>query len=278
VYHFEAAGLDYELGAGVVVETSKGVEYGRVLKLPFDIEDSAVVAPLKPVLRLATEDDLKRKEAFDQKRRECVVLSRELVEKSGLDMKVADVEHTLDGQKMIVYFTAENRVDFRDLVRKMAQAFHTRIELRQIGTRDECRMVGGLGACGRACCCNSVLDDYTKSSIKMAKNQNLSLNPQKISGLCGRLMCCLEYENKHYAETNKKMPKIGSTVQTADNKEGVVVGLNQIKERIKLKIPDHDTFSFTDYPLSEVIFKGLPVKPSEEEKDDDVSEELKSLE
>ncbi len=277
-YYFEAGGLDYAEGHGVIVETAKGVEYGVVSMLPFEVDESTLTAPLKPVVRLATEDDEKKVRGFEEKYAETLRTTEELIEQSGLPMKVVDVERTFDGQKLVIHFTADNRVDFRELVRKLASAFRLRIELRQIGARDECRMLGGLGACGRVCCCNSCMDEFAHVSIKMAKNQNLSLNPAKISGLCGRLMCCLEYENKNYVEINKRMPKIGAAVKTTDGKEGVVVGLMQLKEKVKLKISERDSFVFTDYPLSEVIFHKNRGGQSDDDKDDEVSAELKGLE
>jgi cell fate regulator YaaT (PSP1 superfamily) len=184
-----------------------------------------------------------------------------------------------------VYFSSENRVDFRELVRKLASAFRIRIELRQIGARDECRMLGGISPCGRVCCCKAHLGDYTRVSIKMAKNQNLSLNPAKISGLCGRLMCCLEYENAHYVETNKRMPRVGATVTTKEGKEGQVISLNQIKETVRLKIFEKEVLVFSDIPLADVIFhaKGAAAPAAdasvtdELETDNISDEELKAL-
>ncbi len=277
-YYFEAGEHEYTLGGGVVVETARGTEYGNVAMLPTEVEKDKIVGTLKPILRLATEEDTAKVEKFESKYESTMRTCAELIEKSGLAMKLVDVEYTFDESKLIVNFSAEGRVDFRELVKKLASAFRIRIELRQIGARDECKMIGGLGPCGRVCCCNDYLNDYTHVSIKMAKNQNLSLSPTKISGLCGRLMCCLEYENAHYAETNKKMPKMGATVKTTDGREGTVAGLNQLKETVRLKIPDKDMFSFADVPLNEIVFKGR--KP-QEEKDDDgdglVPEELKTL-
>ncbi|MCL2797481.1 MAG: stage 0 sporulation family protein [Firmicutes bacterium] len=279
VYYFDPGELEYRVGVGVIVETAKGVEYGTVSAAPFEVDQKRLSAPLKPVMRLATAEDNVRVRNFDEKRTETLRSATELIEQSGLAMKPVDAEYTFDGQKLIIYFTADSRVDFRDLVRKLASAFRMRIELRQIGVRDECRMIGGLGVCGRVCCCNSCMEEFSKASIKMAKNQSLSLNPGKISGLCGRLMCCLEYENKTYMEINKRMPKMGSQVLTSDGKEGVVVGLMQLKEKVKLKIPERDSFVFADYPLSELIFKArAPAAIEEPEPDDDIPEELKGLE
>jgi len=278
VYYFETGELSYQKGAGVIVETAKGVEYGTVAILPFETDEKKLSAPLKPVMRLASAEDEDRVRAFDEKRRETMRTCADIIEKSGLVMKPVDAEYTFDGTKLIIYFTADSRVDFRELVRKLAATFKMRIELRQIGVRDECRMVGGLGVCGRVCCCNSCMDEFAKASIKMAKNQSLSLNPTKISGLCGRLMCCLEYENKHYAEINKRMPKIGSTVKTKDGKEGAVVQLMHLTETIKLKIPDRDSFAFAEYPLTELAsFKGKAAAEEPDNNDDEIPEELKWL-
>ena len=277
-YFFDAGEFEYTLGGGVVVETARGTEYGTVAMLPSDVEKDKIVGDLKPISRLATEEDTAKVEKFESKHDETMRTCAALIEKSGLAMKLVDVEYTFDESKLIVNFAADGRVDFRDLVKRLASAFHIRIELRQIGARDECKMVGGLGPCGRVCCCNDYLNDYTRVSIKMAKNQGLSLNPTKISGLCGRLMCCLEYENAHYAETNKKMPKVGSMVKTTDGREGTVAGINQIKETVKIKIPDKDIFTFADVPLSEVIFKGKKTQDDSDDADaEPVSDELKTL-
>ncbi|MDR2201532.1 MAG: stage 0 sporulation family protein [Clostridiales bacterium] len=279
VYYFAAGAFGYEQDAGVIVETSRGVEYGYVAALPFDIAPEKVPQSLKPIMRLATSEDTAKIEGFEARRDETMRVCAELIEQCGLNMKLVDAEYAFDGGKLVVSFSADNRVDFRDLVRKMASAFRIRIELRQIGARDECRTLGGLGPCGRVCCCNDYLNDYAHVSIKMAKNQNLSLNPAKISGLCGRLMCCLEYENRHYAETNKRMPKIGSTVKTADGKEGTVIGLNQLKETVKLKVADRDSFAISDVKLADLNFRPKTVQKNEpdEAPDEPLDEELKAL-
>lgn len=278
VYYFEAGELEYVLGQGVVVETAKGVEFALVAMLPTEIAEEAVVSPLKPILRIATKDDLARVEKHEKKHDETVKICEELIEKSGLNMKLIDIEYAFDDSKLVVHFSSDGRVDFRELVKKMAGAFHTRIELRQIGARDECKMIGGLGPCGRGCCCREHLKDYTRVSIKMAKNQNLSLNPAKISGLCGRLMCCLEYENPHYVETNKRMPRLGATVMTGDKREGIVIGLNQLKETVKVKIPEKDEYIFADLPLSSIEFKGKGSNLDAVESEEITDEELKGLE
>ena len=241
VYYFEAGEYDYREGGGVVVETARGLEYGTVSMMPTVVGDNDVVQPLKPIVRLATPADEAKVKESEEKRPQTMRIAAEKIEKSGLDMKLVDAEYTFDGSKLVIYFTADGRVDFRDLVKELASAFHIRIELRQIGARDECKMLGGIAPCGRACCCSDHMSEYAHVTIKMAKNQNLSLNPTKISGLCGRLMCCLSYENAHYAETNKKMPKTGSAVVLKDNRKGTVTALNQLKETVRVKFEDDES-------------------------------------
>lgn len=256
IYYFAPGDNEFTEGGGVIVETAKGQEYGTVAMLPTDVKDNEVVQPLKPIVRVATKEDERRVRDNEARRDETLRLATEKVEKAGLDMKLVDAEYTFDGSKLVIYFTADGRVDFRDLVKELASAFRIRIELRQIGARDECKMLGGIAPCGRACCCSDHMSEYAHVSVKMAKNQNLSLNPAKISGLCGRLMCCLAYENAHYVETNKKMPKMGSQVTTADKRRGTVVGLNQLKETVRVKYEENDKTEFVDVPLTDVIAKG----------------------
>lgn len=256
IYYFAPGDNEFTEGGGVIVETAKGQEYGTVAMLPADVRDSEVVQPLKPIVRVATKEDERRVRDNEARRDETLRLATEKVEKAGLDMKLVDAEYTFDGSKLVIYFTADGRVDFRDLVKELASAFRIRIELRQIGARDECKMLGGIAPCGRACCCSDHMSEYAHVSVKMAKNQNLSLNPAKISGLCGRLMCCLAYENAHYVETNKRMPKMGSQVTTADKRRGTVVGLNQLKETVRVKYEENDKTEFVDVPLADVIVKG----------------------
>lgn len=250
VYWFEAGEHEYKENDAVIVETARGVELGYVKMLPTDVEDDKVTSPLRPVMRVATEEDLKRQTENAARIKDVLRTADEKVTARALKMKIVNAQYTADGSKLILYFTADNRVDFRDLVKDLASAFHIRIELRQIGDRDECRMLGGLGMCGRVCCCASGCD-YTKVNIKMAKNQNLSLNPQKISGHCGRLMCCLAYENDHYVETNKKMPKVSASV-SVDGKSGTVIGINQLKMTVRVKTETPSGYEINDYPLSAV--------------------------
>ncbi|MCL2555934.1 MAG: stage 0 sporulation family protein [Firmicutes bacterium] len=255
-YYFDPLNFEYALGDGVVLETARGVEFGVVTALPFEVKKEEIIQPLKPVLRKASDEDAKQSELMELKAKESIKIADEKIKKSCLDMNLSDAEYTLDGTKLILYFTSDNRVDFRDLVKELAHTFKSRIELRQIGSRDECKIKGGLGPCGRACCCSVHLKDFEQSSIKMAKNQGLSLNPQKISGLCGRLMCCLSYENKHYQEVNKRMPKMGAEAVTSGGLKGIVAGIHHLKETITLKIYEKDVYRFESFPLKEVKFKG----------------------
>ncbi|MCL2675851.1 MAG: stage 0 sporulation family protein [Firmicutes bacterium] len=276
MYYFEAGTLQYKINCGVIVETARGVEYGTVGMLPREIPESKIVAPLKPVLKIATDDDKIKAEEMEQKRPDAMRLAAEIIAKNGLEMNLVDAQYTFDGAKLILYFIAENRVDFRELVRELATAFRARIELKQIGARDECKLKGGLGPCGRACCCSDYINDFAHVTIKMAKNQNLSLNPGKISGLCGRLMCCLSYENAYYAEVNKRMPKLGSEVKTKDGRTGTVLSVCQLKETVTLRVSEGDNYGFAVYGLADLLFKGKVEAIAEE--DEPVTEELKSLE
>ncbi|MBO4323310.1 MAG: stage 0 sporulation protein, partial [Clostridia bacterium] len=212
VYYFDPEGKNYRLGCGVVVETARGVEYGKVVIEKKEVAEENLVQPLKPITRIANADDEARVENNEARVPSAIKTANEKAQARGLDMKFIDAEFTFDGSKILFYFTSAQRVDFRELVKDLAAAFHMRIELRQVGIRDETKCIGGIAPCGRECCCSSGVCDFKKVSIKMAKTQGLSLNPTKISGLCGRLMCCLEFENNHYCETYKKMPKIGSEV------------------------------------------------------------------
>lgn len=277
IYFFDPKEFTYEENCGVIVETARGVEYGKVVMLPTEVEESKIVSPLKPIMRMSTEKDIAQLDILEAKKPETMRITAEKIEKSKLDMKLVDVEYTFDGAKLIVYFTADGRVDFRDLVRELAGAFRVRIELRQIGARDECKMQGGLAPCGRACCCSDHLSEFAHVTIKMAKNQNLSLNPAKISGLCGRLMCCLSYENAHYVETNKRMPKVGSDVSIEGGIEGMCVGINQLKETVRVKVANKESFDYNDYPLAMVINKGKGSAMDDINKDEKLDDSLKSL-
>ena len=235
IYYFDPAGLDIEKGNFVVVETARGIEFGECVIGLKEINENDVIAPLKRVLRVATDSDIEKHNQNKEKEKDAFSICLKKIAEHKLTMKLIDVEYTFDNNKVIFYFTADGRVDFRELVKDLATIFKTRIELRQIGVRDEAKMLGGLGPCGRPMCCSTFLGDFASVSIKMAKEQNLSLNPTKISGICGRLMCCLNYEQSTYEDIRKRIPKVGSIVKTEDG-TGVVVSNNIIKESVKVKL------------------------------------------
>jgi len=265
IYYFNPQNLEFQKSEGVVVDTERGVEYAVVHKKVFELDEALLSRPLKNVLRKADAHDIAQLENFNRVYPSIIVQANEMAKEHGLEMNVIDAEYTIDAQKLVLYFTAEGRVDFRELIKKLAGHFKARIELKQIGPRDEVRQKGALGTCGRVCCCASVMPDYPSVSIKMAKNQGISLNPQKISGQCGRLMCCLSYENAHYAELNRHLPKMGAKIRTKDGKEGTVVKLMHIKEKVRLKIIEKDAFIFSDYQANELVFKSKAEREAEEE-------------
>jgi len=269
LYYFAPkAGDKYERNMPVVVETARGLEYAWVAYPEREVTDDEIVAPLKPVIRIATEKDTAFYEACQEKRPQAMQICREKIIKHGLEMKLVDCEYAFDGSKILFYFTSANRVDFRELVKDLATTFHNRIELRQVGTRDEAKYLGGIAPCGRVCCCAGNMPEFKKVSVKMAKTQGLSLNPGKISGLCGRLMCCLSYENDYYAEASKKMPKVGSEVGTPEGK-AIVAGINMLKMEVKVKIDDKNGgWIWKDYPVKDIRFKKAN-NFEKEEKDDD---------
>ena len=260
IYSFNPAGLNLKLGDYVVVDTARGLELGKVVTPIKEEEVKEGNEPLKKVIRLATEEDIKAKgnNILEAKKDKTRII--EIVNDFKLDMKIVSVELTLDKSKMLINFTSENRVDFRELVKTLASEFKTRIELRQIGPRDEVKILGGLGPCGRPCCCTKNTGDFEHVSIKMAKNQGLSLNPSNISGLCGRLMCCLSYENKHYQEALKLMPKVGSEVKTPDG-IGTVLYNNLLKRTVEVKFEDDKK----EYAVSELEFN--KIAPNEDLED-----------
>ena len=268
LYYFAPGNGEYAEGSGVIVETARGVEYATVCVPLKEVPDEELVAPLKPVLRAATQKDEETLRANEEKRAPAMKTAEEKIAARGLDMKLVDCEFTFDGTKVIFYFTADGRVDFRELVKDLSSVFHIRIELRQIGVRDETKLLGGLGPCGRVCCCASCMPDFKKVSIKMAKNQGLSLNPGKISGLCGRLMCCLAYENDYYAEACKKMPKVGGEVGTPEG-AGTVVNVNMLKMEAKVRIDRGDATVYKDFSVDELKFKRRPEKKEKDEPLDD---------
>lgn len=239
IYYFDPLEYNINEGDGVIVETSRGVEYGEVAQGIKEVDPTEIIAPLKPVMRVATDEDKRMRIENSAKEKLAFEPCQQKIIEHGLDMKLVDVEYAFNGSKVVFYFTADERVDFRELVKDLAFMFKTRIELRQIGVRDEAKMLGGLGSCGRPVCCKTFLDDFRPVSIKMAKEQNLSLSPTKISGLCGRLMCCLQYEQSSYETMRKQMPKVGKTVVTVDGM-GTVVSNDVITEktRVRLTLPD----------------------------------------
>lgn len=252
VYYFDPDGIWPRPGDNVIVETARGVEFGEVVTGSRSVNDAQIVSPLKKVIRIANEEDVRRAETNEQREREAFDICQERIARHKLDMKLVSVEYTFDNNKIIFYFTANGRVDFRDLVKDLASVFKIRIELRQIGVRDEAKMLGGLGSCGRQICCGAFLGDFQPVSIKMAKEQNLSLNPTKISGQCGRLMCCLKYEQENYEQVLKRVPRVGKDIVTPDG-VGVITEINCIKETIKVRIRvDDDSFDVREYAIDDV--------------------------
>ena len=265
LYYFSPkAGDQYERNMPVVVETARGLEYAWVAYPEKEVPDDEVVQPLKPVIRIATQKDTDFYNACEAKKPQAMQTCKEKIIKHGLEMKLVDCEYAFDGSKITFFFTSANRVDFRELVKDLATSFHNRIELRQVGTRDETKYLGGLAPCGRVCCCAGNMPEFKKVSVKMAKTQGLSLNPGKISGLCGRLMCCLSYENDYYADVSKKMPKVGSEVSTLEGK-GLVASVNMLKLLVKVKFDDKNgSWIYKDFRLEDVRFK----KNNQPEKDE----------
>ncbi|KHO40288.1 PSP1 domain-containing protein [Clostridium tetani] len=235
IYYFDPGDLKIEKGQNVIVETIRGIEFGQCVTGEKEIKENEIVSPLKSVIRKSNKEDEEKHSENKNKEKEAFDICLEKIKEHKLEMKLIDVEYTFDNNKVIFYFTADGRVDFRDLVKDLASIFKTRIELRQIGVRDEAKMIGGLGPCGRAMCCSTYLGDFVPVSIKMAKEQNLSLNPTKISGICGRLMCCLNFEQETYEEIRKKLPKVGSIINS-EYGEGEVVENSVVKEMVKVKI------------------------------------------
>ena len=257
VFNFSPIDEFVNIGDKVVVETARGLEIGVVATNVYEENDDNIVNPLMPVVRLATKKDLSKMEELNNKKKDVLNVANKLIDKYKLDMKIVDVEFTLDSQKVIINFVCEDRVDFRDLVKDLAGVLKQRIELRQIGIRDQAKVVGGIGSCGKEVCCKQFLNDFDKVSIKMAKTQGLSLNPTKISGVCGRLMCCLSYENDFYNEINNKMPKINSQVKTKDG-VGVVVYNNLLKEKVTVKFVNDNDTKMVEYDLNEIVFDKNP--------------------
>ena len=251
IYFFDPGNLEINKDDEVIVETAMGEEIGHVVIQKREIEESKLTTPLKQVVRVATKEDLASREKYKAKEPEAMQICKEKVKKYNLDMNLTDVEYKFDGSKILFYFTADGRIDFRDLVKDLASVFKTRIELRQIGVRDEVKRIGGNGVCGRELCCCSFLDNFETVSIKMAKEQNIALNPSKISGNCGRLMCCLKYEQEAYSEKLSRLPKIGAIVKT-ESGEGTVEGVEILKEVLKVKIKDGDDFTYKKFDAKDV--------------------------
>lgn len=274
VYFFDPAGYEIKQGDNVIVETARGVEYGMVVLGPRDVEDEKVIQPLKSVMRTATSEDDETEKKNKVKEKDAFRICLEKIAKHGLDMKLIDCEYTFDNNKVLFYFTADGRIDFRELVKDLAAVFKTRIELRQIGVRDETKIVGGIGICGRPLCCHTHLSEFAPVSIKMAKEQNLSLNPTKISGVCGRLMCCLKNEEEAYEDLNAKLPNVGDRVTTADNLHGEVTSVSVLKQLVKVIVElENDEKEIREYKVSDLRFK--PKKKKEKILIDD---ELRALE
>ena len=254
IYYFDPLDYDLETAMHVIVETARGVEMGTVLIPPKEVDDDKVVQPLKPVIRIATEDDEKVIEKNKEKEAEAYVICKEKIAKHGLDMKLVAAEYTFDNNKLLFYFTADGRIDFRELVKDLASVFRTRIELRQIGVRDETKMLGGIGICGRELCCRSYLTDFVPVSIKMAKEQNLSLNPTKISGVCGRLMCCLKNEQETYEYLNSRLPLVGDSVITPTGMHGEVSGVNVLRQLVKVVVDNGEEKELQEYAVDDLKF------------------------
>ena len=262
LYDFDPNGLELHTGTKVVTETARGVELGECVSGVMEVPDERVVSPLKPIIRIATEQDLLIQRRNEQSEKEAFDIAVEKIAEHKLEMKLVDVEYAFDHSKIIFYFTANGRVDFRMLVKNLAGIFKTRIELRQIGVRDEAKMLGGIGPCGRPICCRTYLGDFTPVSIKMAKEQNLSLNPTKISGLCDRLMCCLKYEQDHYEATRKRMPRVGREIITPDG-VGTINAINVLSETVRVRIAVGDSFELREYPIDDCQRPGADAQPQQ---------------
>ena len=256
VYFFSPGKFQIEQGSHVIVETARGVEYGWVVTGPKEVKDEEVVQPLKSVIRLATDQDRRTVEKNKEREREAFQICQEKIQKHGLEMKLIDEEYTFDNNKVLFYFTADGRIDFRDLVKDLASVFRTRIELRQIGVRDETKIRGGIGICGRSLCCSTYLSEFSAVSIRMAKEQNLSLNPTKISGVCGRLMCCLTNEQEIYEELNRHLPSVGDSVTTSDGLRGTVHSLSVLRKLVKVIVNlENDEKEIREYHVDDLHFK-----------------------
>ncbi len=274
IYYFDPLKFPVKKGDHVIVETARGVEFGTVVSDIKEVDDDKVVQPLKPVLRVASQRDEEQEQNNKRKEKEAFRICLEKIKKHKLEMKLIDAEYTFDNNKVLFYFTADGRIDFRELVKDLASVFKTRIELRQIGVRDETKIIGGMGICGRTLCCHAHLSEFVPVSIKMAKEQNLSLNPAKISGVCGRLMCCLKHEEETYEELNRKLPGIGDYVTTDDGLRGEVASVNVLRQLVKVVVTIDDEKEIHEYKVDQLRFKRRHNKRDRMEVDD----ELKALE
>ena len=255
IYYFDPLDMDIEVGQNVIVETARGIEYGHVLIAPREVDNSNVIQPLKAVIRLATPEDDEIEQKNKEKEKDAFKICLEKIAKHKLQMKLIDAEYTFDNNKVLFYFTADGRIDFRELVKDLASVFKTRIELRQIGVRDETKIMGGIGICGRELCCHSYLSEFVPVSIKMAKEQNLSLNPTKISGVCGRLMCCLKNEEETYEYLNSRLPNVGDYVTTDDGLKGEVSSVSVLRQMVKVLVEVDDEKEIRDYSVDQLKFK-----------------------
>lgn len=271
IYNFAVGNVEVKNGQHVIVETARGIEYGEVVGKIKKINEEELSTPLKPIIRVATPEDDAKELENKKKEKKAYKICLEKIKKHGLEMKLINTEYTFDNNKVLFYFTADGRIDFRELVKDLASVFKTRIELRQVGVRDETKMLGGIGICGRPLCCNTYLSEFIPVSIKMAKEQSLSLNPTKISGICGRLMCCLKNEQEAYEELNSNLPDIGEKVKTFDGFKGEVVSVNVLRQKVKIVVEVDDEREIKEYAIDELKFK--PKK----KKFNLASEELKAL-
>ena len=286
IYYFAPGDIELKKGDNVIVETARGIEFGTAVSDIMEIDEKKIVSPLKTVIRMATAEDVKTEETNRTREREAFKICLEKIRKHELEMKLIDAEYTFDGNKLLFYFTADGRIDFRELVKDLASVFRTRIELRQIGVRDETKILGGYGICGRPLCCHTFLADFSPVSIKMAKEQNLSLNPTKISGVCGRLMCCLQNEEETYEYLNKRLPVVGDIVTDKDGVSGEVQSVNILRQLVKVLVQEGDDKELREYKTDDITFQSHKKKnnnnnnnaantpaPKEKEKDKEKDKE-----
>lgn len=267
IYNFAVGDIEVENGQHVIVETARGIEYGEVVGKIKEINEEELSAPLKPIIRVATPEDDEKELENKKKEKKAYKICLEKIKKHGLEMKLINTEYTFDNNKVLFYFTADGRIDFRQLVKDLAAIFKTRIELRQIGVRDETKILGGIGICGRQLCCHTYLSEFAPVSIKMAKEQNLSLNQTKISGVCGRLMCCLKNEQETYEALNKSLPGTGDTVTLPDGLQGIVHSVNVLRQRVKVIVEVNDEKEIQEYPVGELKFRSRKKKAKNTDKE-----------